>query len=67
MAVCRIIESEGIGFDVVSGGELYTTLQAGVSKDKIYFHGNNKSVEELELAVEAGCTVMVDNWLELKL
>ena len=66
MAVCGIIDSEGLGFDVVSGGELYTTLEAGVSKDKIYFHGNNKSSEELELAVETGCTVMVDNWLELK-
>lgn len=66
LAVCRIIDSEGLGFDVVSGGELYTTLEAGVSKDKIYFHGNNKSTAELEFAVEAGCTVMVDNWLELK-
>jgi diaminopimelate decarboxylase len=66
MAVCRIIDSEGLGFDVVSGGELYTTLKAGVSKDKIYFHGNNKSAAELELAVESGCTIMVDNWLELK-
>ena len=66
LAVCRIIDSEGLGFDVVSGGELYTTLQAGVSSDKIYFHGNNKSPAELELAVESGCTVIVDNWLELK-
>ncbi len=66
LAVCRIIDSEGLGFDVVSGGELYTTLQAGVSSDKIYFHGNNKSSAELELAVESGCTVIVDNWLELK-
>ena len=66
LAVCRIIDSEGLGFDVVSGGELYTTLKAGVSKDKIYFHGNNKSASELEFAVEIGCTVMVDNWLELK-
>ena len=66
LAVCRIIDSEGLGFDVVSGGELYTTLKAGVSKDKIYFHGNNKSAAELELAVETGCTIMVDNWLELK-
>ena len=66
LAVCGIIDSEGLGFDVVSGGELYTTLEAGVSKDKIYFHGNNKSTAELELAVETGCTVMVDNWLELK-
>ncbi|MEM8677265.1 MAG: diaminopimelate decarboxylase [Cyanobacteria bacterium P01_G01_bin.67] len=66
MAVCRIIDSEGLGFDIVSGGELYTTLEAGVSKDKIYFHGNNKSRAELEAAVETGCTIMVDNWLELK-
>jgi diaminopimelate decarboxylase len=66
LAVCRIIDSEGLGFDVVSGGELYTTLEAGVSKDKIYFHGNNKSAAELELAVEVGCTIMVDNWLELQ-
>ena len=66
LAVCRIIDSEGLGFDVVSGGELYTTLQAGVSQDKIYFHGNNKSAAELEFAMETGCTIMVDNWLELK-
>ena len=66
LAVCRIIDNEGLGFDVVSGGELYTTLQAGVSSDKIYFHGNNKSPAELELAVETGCTVIIDNWLELK-
>ncbi len=66
LAVCRIIDSEGLGFDVVSGGELYTTLQAGVSSDRIYFHGNNKSAEELEYAVDCGCTIIVDNWLELK-
>ncbi|MGL5796281.1 MAG: diaminopimelate decarboxylase [Waterburya sp.] len=66
LAVCSIIASEGLGFDVVSGGELYTTLQAGVSKDKIYFHGNNKSVAELEFALTTGCTIIIDNWLELK-
>lgn len=66
MAVCSIVDSEDLGFDVVSGGELYTTLEAGVSKDKIYFHGNNKSATELEFAVKVGCTIMVDNWLELK-
>jgi diaminopimelate decarboxylase len=49
----------------VSGGELYTALQAGVSPDKLYFHGNNKSRAELELAIESGCTIVVDNWLEL--
>jgi diaminopimelate decarboxylase len=67
LAVCRIIDSEGLGFDVVSGGELYTTLQAGVKGERIYFHGNNKSADELTLAIESGCTVIVDNWLELKM
>ena len=66
LAVCSIINSEGLGFDVVSGGELFTTLKAGVSPDKIYFHGNNKSASELEYAVSTGCKIIVDNWLELK-
>ena len=66
LAVCAIASSEGLGIDVVSGGELYTALQAGVSPNKIYFHGNNKSVAELELAIESGCIIVADNWLELK-
>lgn len=66
MAVCAIAASEGLGIDVVSGGELYTAMEAGVSADKIYFHGNNKSRAELELAIESGCTIVVDNWLELQ-
>jgi diaminopimelate decarboxylase len=66
LAVCAVADSEGLGLDVVSGGELYTALKAGVSPDKIYLHGNNKSVEELSLAVSAGCTIVVDNWQELK-
>ena len=65
MAVCAIASSEGLGIDVVSGGEIYTALQAGVSPDKLYFHGNNKSRSELELAIESGCTIVADNWLEL--
>jgi diaminopimelate decarboxylase len=65
LAVCAIVASEGLGIDVVSGGELYTALQAGVSPEKIYLHGNNKSIEELLLAIESGCTIVVDNWYEL--
>lgn len=65
LAVCAIAHSEGLGIDVVSGGELYTALQAGVSPNKLYLHGNNKSLEELTLAIESGCTVVVDNWQEL--
>ncbi|MCX7595762.1 MAG: diaminopimelate decarboxylase [Fischerella sp.] len=65
LAVCAIAASEGLGIDVVSGGELYTALNAGVSPEKIYFHGNNKSREELVFATESGCTIVVDNWYEL--
>ncbi len=74
MAIASILASEGIGFDVVSGGELYTTTKAlemsdlGTEKiqNKIYLHGNNKSVAELELAIDSQCKIMVDNWLELE-
>jgi diaminopimelate decarboxylase len=74
MALVSAIASEGLGFDVVSGGELYTTIKAleksGFSAkeigEKIYFHGNNKSLAELELAIEAQCRIIVDNWLELE-
>ncbi|ANV83000.1 diaminopimelate decarboxylase [Picosynechococcus sp. PCC 7003] len=67
MAICAIVDSEGLGFDVVSGGELYTTLKAGVSPQKIYFHGNNKSREELNFALDEGVTIIVDNFFELEL
>ena len=66
LAVCHIVSSEGLGLDVASGGELYTALKAGVSAEKIYLHGNNKSAAELSLAIENNCTIIVDNWLELK-
>ncbi len=67
LAVCALVASEGFGIDVVSGGELYTALQAGVSPDQLYLHGNNKSADELQLAYDKGCTIMVDNALELDL
>jgi diaminopimelate decarboxylase len=66
LAICAIIASEGLGIDVVSGGELYTALTAGISPEKIYLHGNNKSRSELTLAIESGVTIVVDNWYELK-
>lgn len=65
LAVCAIAFSEGLGIDVVSGGELYTALEAGVTADKLYLHGNNKSRDELNLAISASCTIVVDNWQEL--
>ncbi|MBE9040282.1 diaminopimelate decarboxylase [Oscillatoriales cyanobacterium LEGE 11467] len=66
LAVCAIVASEGWGIDVVSGGELYTAKQAGMDASTIYFHGNNKSRSELQQAIEIGCTIVVDNWLELE-
>ncbi|KAM3102806.1 diaminopimelate decarboxylase [Phormidesmis sp. 146-12] len=66
LAVCAIVASEDLGIDIVSGGELYTALKAGVDPQKLYLHGNNKSLDELKLAIDSGCTLMIDNWLELQ-
>lgn len=66
LAVCAIIASEGLGIDVVSAGELYTAQQAGIPAELTYFHGNNKSLDELQMAQAARCRVVVDNWLELR-
>jgi len=66
LAIAAIVASEGLGIDIVSGGELFTALEAGVSPQVLYFHGNNKSLDELEYAIAVGCVIVVDNWLELK-
>ncbi len=52
--IYRIAAEEGFGVDVVSGGELYTALSAGFPAEKICFHGNNKSMDELQYAIESG-------------
>lgn len=52
-AVYEIAKQENIGVDVVSGGELYTALKADFPSEKICMHGNNKLLNELELAVES--------------
>lgn len=65
---CRIAKEEGLGIDVVSGGELYTALKADFPMDKVCFHGNNKTAEELTLAVTNNVGhVIVDNIYELEL
>lgn len=67
-AICKIIEEENLGLDVVSGGELYTALKAGFPSEKIYFHGNNKSREELIMAINNNIgRIIVDNWYELNM
>ena len=62
IALYRLLSERGLGFDVVSGGELYGAKRAGVDMAKVYFHGNNKSDEEIEEALDAGvgCFV-IDN------
>ena len=68
LEVLRIIASEGIGLDVVSGGELYAALKAGYDPARIEFHGNTKSERELKEALNAGVgTIVVDNLSELAL
>ena len=67
-AVSAILASEGFGFDVVSAGEIYTVYKAGVDMSKVLFNGNNKSFDELTLAIELGVgRISVDNFLEISL
>ncbi|HEX5497575.1 MAG TPA: diaminopimelate decarboxylase, partial [Thermomicrobiales bacterium] len=66
--VVGILCEEGIGLDVVSGGELAAGLRAGVPPAAMTFHGNNKSVEELRQAIAAGVgLIAIDNDLEIDL
>jgi diaminopimelate decarboxylase len=67
LALTALVASEGLGLDAVSAGELLTALQGGMPPERIVLHGNNKSREELELAVARGVTVVVDNWHDLEL
>ncbi|NLJ72044.1 MAG: diaminopimelate decarboxylase [Syntrophomonadaceae bacterium] len=68
LSILRIIDEEGLSLDVVSGGELYTALSANFPPEKIYFHGNNKSVAELTYALESKVArIVVDNFYELEI
>jgi diaminopimelate decarboxylase len=67
LAITGLVASEGLGLDAVSAGELLTALRGGMPPERIVLHGNNKSREEVELAVAHGVTVVVDNWHDLDL
>lgn len=68
LAICKLIKEEGLCLDVVSGGELYTAYKAGLPMERIYFHGNNKTPEEIDLAVKLGAGIfIVDNYNELEI
>jgi diaminopimelate decarboxylase len=67
-ALARVLREEGLGFDVVSGGELATIVNAGAPLDDVYFHGNNKTPQELEEALAQSIGwVVVDSFHELEL
>ena len=68
VALFRLLAEEGLGFDVVSGGEMAVTEAAGIDAALLHFHGNNKGREELEHAVETKIgAIVVDNLHELSL
>ncbi|MCW2666610.1 MAG: lysA [Frankiales bacterium] len=65
-AVARWVDEEGLSLDVCTGGELAVALRAGFPAERLLFHGNNKSVAELERAVEVGVgRIVVDSFSEL--
>jgi len=67
-ALALIFKEEGLGLDVVSGGELSIAHSVDFSLDKVYFHGNNKTPEELNLALDLGVgRIVVDNFYELEI
>ncbi|HEX2951610.1 MAG TPA: diaminopimelate decarboxylase [Armatimonadota bacterium] len=68
MAICRIMDEEGMGLDLSSGGEVYTAMKAEFPMERTYLHGNNKSPWELELALNSGVgRIVLDNEREMDL
>lgn len=68
MAMCYIVEEEGLSLDVVSGGELYTAIKSGFPTSRIHFHGNNKTYDEIDLAIESNIgAFVIDNLNEIEI
>ncbi|MQG19173.1 MAG: diaminopimelate decarboxylase [SAR202 cluster bacterium] len=67
-AIANIVREEGLGMDVVSGGELAVAINSGFPADSIYFHGNNKTRDELEYAIQEGVSrIVIDSFHEIDL
>lgn len=63
LAMCQLIDSEGLCLDVVSGGELYTAYKSGFPLENVLFHGNNKTIDEITMGIELGVgTFVADNF-----
>lgn len=68
IAMYQVANEEGAYTDVVSAGELYTALKANFPTERISFHGNNKSLFEIEMAVKNHVgKIIIDNFHEIKL
>lgn len=66
--IAKILHEEGFGFDVVSGGEIFTVHNANVDMNYATFNGNNKTSDEIELALNLNVgRISVDNFYEIKL
>jgi diaminopimelate decarboxylase len=66
VALLRLLAAEGLGADVSTDGELAFALRAGIPGDRLVFHGNNKSDDELRAAVAAGALVVLDSVEEIR-
>ena len=67
-SLASVITSKNMGFDVVSGGELAIIAASGADLSRVYFHGNNKTEDELTYAVRLGIgRIVVDSFYELEL
>ncbi|MBC6162329.1 diaminopimelate decarboxylase [Listeria booriae] len=68
VAIYQLMHEEGLSLDVVSGGELFTAMKADFPAERIHFHGNNKTRQELEMAIDYGIgCVVIDNFYEIEL
>lgn len=68
IAMLQVVKQEGLCLDVVSEGELYTAIRADFPRERIHLHGNNKSIQELTMAIEEGIgCIVVDNFHEIEL
>ncbi len=68
LPMCQLIKREGLSIDVSNGGELYIALKSGFEPEKIFFHGNNKSQEEISFGLDYNVGVFIaDNFQELEM
>ena len=67
LAMCHLLKKLEVGLDVVSEGELYTATHANMAGQDILLHGNNKSKQEIETAIDIEARIVVDNEAELKI